>query len=147
LCEENGYPISGLQINAFLRDWSQLNAMRYEDYPKHRFFSVNVPLWSKEQRKIYIVSRIEDHSHGLRECTPKEKWQKETTYAVKKKGVSTARRVLGTDTEARQWMEQQKGTDLYIEERPGECTRCKLYCPVREVCKYNTTREGDNVSE
>ncbi len=143
LAEENNYPIHGLTINAFLRDWTQQNAWKYDDYPKHRFFSVQIPLWSVEERKRFVLSRVEDHSHGLRECTPEERWQKDTTFAVMKEGRKTAMRVLNNQAEAMAWMKAQKSDKgLSIVERPGECTRCKLYCPVRSVCKYNQEIEN-----
>jgi NAD-dependent dihydropyrimidine dehydrogenase PreA subunit len=36
--------------------------------------------------------------------------------------------------------EQHKKGIIYIDERKGECTRCKFYCPVRVICKFN--KEG-----
>jgi hypothetical protein len=146
LAEANGYHITDLQINAFLVDWMKSNAFKFQDYPKKRFHSVQLPLWKLEDIKVFVQERLHDHLQGLRPCTPEERWQKETTWAVKKQGVATARRVLATESMAKEWIAQQdKKTGLYIEKRVGGCIRCASYCPVRGVCEFNTqTTEDDN---
>jgi len=137
LCTSMGYKVTELVIHAFLRDWSELNAMRYNKYPKRKFHTVNVPLWSEEKRKQFILDRIQDHKNGPRPCTPDERWQKETTYAVKKTGVQRARKCFDEKHLADEYISsQKKNADLYIETRPGQCVRCERYCPARTICEY-----------
>lgn len=143
LIEENGYPVNELWINSFLRDWSKFEAMkgRNRDYPKHKFHKVRVPLWDKNKRIEYINKRLNLHLDEDYVCTPAERWQKKTIYAVMKKGVKTARRVLDTKGQAQEYIvaknltSQQNSGIIYVDERKGGCIRCNDYCTVRNVCK------------
>lgn len=138
LAEANGFPIHRLTIHAFLRDWSARNAAQYKpDYPDRPFYSVNVPLWTLERRKAFVQSRLADHKNGVRPCTPEERWQRPTTWAVIKDGNKKAARVLDTQQDAAAWMSSKQG--YHIECRRGSCRRCEDYCVVRSVCEF---REG-----
>jgi len=140
LVEENGYPVNELWINSFLRDWSKYEAMkgRNRDYPKHKFHRVRVPLWNKDKRQGYINERLNLHINNEDYvCSDEERWRRKTTWAVIKKGVKTAKRVLDTQKEAAKWIEQKKPKgDISIVMRKGGCIRCQEYCTVRNVCKY-----------
>jgi hypothetical protein len=139
LAESNGFPISRLTIHAFLRDWSARNAMLYKpDYPDRPFYSVSIPLWSMERRKQFVQERLADHNNGLRPCTPEERWQRETTWAVMKQGTKRALRVLDTEREALTWLNSHTSNkeNVHIECRPGACRRCEDYCFVRSVCEF-----------
>lgn len=145
LIEESGYSVNELWINSFLRDWSKFEAMkgRNRDYPKHKFHKVRVPLWGKDKRKLYIKRRLNLHLNNEDYvCTPEERWQRKTTYAVMKRGVKTAKRVLDTKEKAQEHIvaknltNQQSSGTIYIEERKGGCTKCNDYCICRNVCKY-----------
>jgi hypothetical protein len=138
LCEANDRPINRLFIQAFLRDWTQTNAWRYSpQYPKKKFFKVEIPLWSKERRMQFVRDRLADHKKGPRPCTAEERWQAPTKWAVMKQGVKTARKVCDTQDDAKAWIGKQKNADkLSIIKRPGGCRRCSDYCFVRSVCEY-----------
>lgn len=145
LIKENNYPVNSLWINAFLRDWSQYTAMqnRNKDYPDSRFYRVQIPLWSVDKQKQYLLSRLKAHTEDReKECTPEQRWQRKEQFALAKKDRKTAIRVLDTKDEMLKYINQknltkqfQNGT-IYIEHRPGSCVRCNNYCPVRDVCKY-----------
>ena len=135
LADANGFPIEGLTIHAFLRDWSERNAVQYRpDYPDRPFYSVKLPLWPIDKRKAFVQERLADHKRGLRPCTSEERWQRPTTWAVTKDGNKKAARVLDTESEAQQWMRGKGG--YHIECRPGSCRRCADYCIVRSVCEF-----------
>ncbi len=143
LAEANGFPITSLTINAFLRDWSSRNAMLYRpDYPDKPFYRVSVPLWSIEKRKQFVQERLDDHKKGLRPCTSEERWQRPTTWAVTKNGNKKAARVLDTEVEAQAWIRGKGG--YHIECRPGACRRCEDYCFVRSVCEFRDTHNAEN---
>jgi hypothetical protein len=136
LIEANGYPVRELWINSFLRDWSKFEAMRNrKDYPKHKFHKVRCRLWDKDKRDKFIQDRINIHNDPTYVCSDEERWRRATTWAVKKKGTKTARRVLDTEKAAKLWIEENKPKgNIYIEERVGSCVRCEEWCPVRSVC-------------
>ena len=151
--------VKSLRINAILRDWQKSKMMRDEDYPRIPFVSRDIPLWTFEEQEQYIKDQLEYHRMSEpKECSPEDKWEKPTTYAVMKKGRKSALRVLGSHPQAEDWCEHNncakwimetddegqtgRGTftlnsGITIECRKGECTRCLNYCPVRTVCEFS----------
>ena len=80
-----------------------------------------------------------------------ERWKKNDTWAVKKKGQKRAIRVLESEHEAEKyinWHDETdtayiKKTDLEIEFRCGEHTRCGNYCSVADFCnQYKGEKDG-----
>jgi len=143
LAKQCGYTVNKLQINAFLRDWSKYTAMqnRNKDYPKQRFYSVEIPLWSEEKQRDYLLNRLKVHNENReQECTSHEKWERPTTYAVMKEGRKTALRVLDSEADANNWCKSKKHkagvNGIYIDKRKGGCIRCQSWCQVRSVCPY-----------
>ena len=127
-------PITKLQDYLILRDWDARLALRH-DYPQIPFQVINVEPWTTKQQMDYLLSRLRDHKENPhRQCTPEEKWQTQTMYAVKNPAVTKAYRVLPSKEEAEQWILKNKKKGVIIEERPGENKKCNLYCSVRSVC-------------
>ena len=133
--------ITGLRIQAILRDWQKSKTWE-KDYPPIAFQVINLDLWSFEQQEEYIKSRLRDHiENSHRECTPTEKWQSDDSYAVMKDGRKSALRVLDSEQEAVNWCNingylPSLGKSTFITKRPGQRKRCSEYCCVRSVCEY-----------
>jgi len=153
----NKSKVTNLKICAILRDWNRRDAERKEDYPKAPIVFVDIPLWDHEKASKYIISRMALHQeaqiladvHGdLGLCSAEEMWKKNDTWAVKKKGQKRALRVLDSEEEAIKYIEWHnetdkaytKKTDLEIEFRGGEYTRCGNYCSVAEFCQQYKER-------
>ena len=134
-----GFDVDRLNINAILRDWQQGRA-HGDDYPPIPFIVLPVSVWPDAKIEAYINGRIAAHV-APEECTPDEKWQRTTVYAVMKEGRKSAVKLHDSENIA-----MQHATDLggghKVVTRPGECTRCKSYCPVRTFCEFNIHR-GD----
>jgi hypothetical protein len=132
--------VVGLKICALIRDFSRHE--KREGYPASPIQMVDVPMWDNITAETYIRERLELHrnakvSHdfgeALPECSPEERWQSETTYAVKRDGRKTAIRVFKSMEEAKELAQKEKG---YVEERPGEPKRCTgNYCGVAIWCE------------
>jgi len=154
----NKSKVTNLKICAILRDWNRREAERKEDYPKAPIVFVDIPLWDHEKASKYIISRMALHQeaqiladvHGdLGLCSAEEMWKKNDTWAVKKKGQKRALRVLDSEEEAIKYIEWHnetdkaytKKTDLEIEFRGGEYTRCGNYCSVADFCNQYKTRK------
>ena len=127
-----------------LRDWMKSKAAQDPHYPPIPFMSVDVPLWNIDMQRLYITERCELHSlaEATSEapmCSPEERWERPTTWAVIKKGNKRAARVLESEQAAKDWIDLAGETNAKyeIELRPGESIRCKDYCLVREVCQFN----------
>jgi hypothetical protein len=132
--------VVGLQICAFIKDFSKFETSK-EGYPQAEAVMIDIPIWDAVKAETYVRERLEMHRHAkmahdfgeeLQPCTNEERWQKETTYAVKREGRKTAIRVFKTIEEANELAEKEKG---YVETRAGEFTRCAgNYCGVAEWC-------------
>jgi hypothetical protein len=132
--------IAGLKICALIRDWSR-HEVGKPGYPQKQIHLIDIPIWDYETATKFVRERLDTHreskvsadwGHDLPECTPQERWQSETTYAVKREGRKTAIRVLKDLTEAQQLAEKERG---YVETRPGEPKRCTgNYCGVAAWC-------------
>lgn len=132
-------PVKDLAIIAIIRDWSARDAQTREGYPDSPIATINIPLWSFEEREAYVKSRLSQHSDAyfasttdteLPSCTTDDMWEKPTTYAVKKEGGVRAKSVHSTREEA----EAALSKGYVLEVREGERTRCKSYCQVSQFC-------------
>lgn len=146
------FEVKGANICAIFRDWSKIQSIKNPDYPKHQVVVLPVNLWDLQEVHGYISERIELHKLAeslsdskLPECTPEERWEKPTKYAIKKKGRKTAVRVLDSEDDADKYM-QEKELDLkthFLEVRPGESTRCEYYCVVKNFCSQYKKMKGE----
>ena len=141
-------PVGKLQIIAIIRDWSARDATTKEGYPQSPVATIDIPLWSFEEREQFMTKRIYDHGTALfemetdgdlPECTAEEMWEKKTSYALKKDGNVRAKSVHETQEAAEEALVKALGTakkneGFSIEIRQGERTRCKGYCQVASFC-------------
>ena len=141
-------PVGKLQIIAIIRDWSARDAASKEGYPPSPVATIDIPLWTFEEREAFITKRIYDHGTALFEmetdgempdCTPEEMWEKKTSYALKKDGNVRAKSVHETLEDAEKALAKseetaKKNEKFAIEVRQGERTRCRSYCQVSPFC-------------
>ena len=136
LYRQAGFSVNKIQIVAVLRDWSTSRAKSGGDYPACACKVLPVPTWSHGECETYLTERVFLHKQAadlsddaLPYCTPEERWEKPTIYAVMKKGRKSALRLLDSHEEAERWMwEKEKGDSVDV--REGESTRCERYCAV-----------------
>jgi hypothetical protein len=134
-------PVEGLKICALLRDWSRHDVSK-PGYPPAQIHVLDIPVWDHETATKFVAERLDHHRESkvsqnwgdkLPECSPQERWQSETTYAVRREGRKTAIRVFKSLEEATQLAKQEQG---YVETRLGESKRCTgNYCGVAEFCE------------
>lgn len=135
-----------LQVIALLRDW-QTSKAKYDNsgnYPKIPVSIVNIPLWTPEKQLEYIEERIQLHTEvvsmsdeELPLCSPEERWQNETTYAVMKRGAKRALKVCNTLPEAEQYLSCYKDPSVCeVVMREGQDNKCVGYCGVNKFCDY-----------
>ena len=141
-------PVGKLQIIAIIRDWSARDAQTKENYPNSPVATIDIPLWTFEEREQFMTKRIYEHGTALfemetdgdlPECTAEEMWEKKTSYALKKDGNVRANSVHETQEAAEEALVKALGTakkneGFSIEIRQGERTRCKGYCQVASFC-------------
>jgi len=136
-------PISKIKIVAILKDWKEMEATTRQNYPAKQVVTIDIPIWSMEQREAFIKERIHLHSEALfatdtnetlPACTPAECWEKPTSYAVKKDGGVRAKSVHANLSDAEAALEDA-GRGYILEIREGERTRCARYCQVSQWCE------------
>jgi hypothetical protein len=146
-------PVKGLQICAFIRDFSRRKAQTDSSYPQATIQVIEIPMWTMDETEAYIKARIEMHRESkvnadwdeeLPLCSEEERWMRDTTYAVKKDGRKTAVRVFDNEVEAQELLATMTAKDkAFVEVRKGEAVRCTgNYCGVSKWCsQFQSTQE------
>lgn len=145
--------VKGLQIVAIVRDWSRRDAQTKEGYPKAPIVTIDIPLWSFEDREAYVAKRLALHNdaffaahtdEGMPECSAEEMWERPESFAIKKEGNVRAKSVHETRQAAEEALalaqqKAKKGEVFSIEHRPGTRTRCEGFCQVSAFCSQYQT--------
>ena len=133
----NGWSPQRGRIVAILRDWRKNEALRYgDDYPRRQVVELPVPLWTPEDAAAYVAERV--RLHRLDDppiCTPEERWDRPTVWAVQREGRRTAVR-LHSEREKAEAHATALGAGHSVVERPGASVRCSQYCAVAQWCAY-----------
>jgi hypothetical protein len=138
------WEIRKIQACVICRDWSKVRSSE-PNYPNTPIQIIDLPLWSLEQQRQYILDRLEVHfGEGEKVCTDEERWAKPASFAVMKKGRKSALRVLPTEAKALSWVASQghTGKDISIVERPATYTRCESYCAVSKWCQQHNQEQS-----
>ena len=159
-----GFTVERAQIWMILRDHMASKAGS-DNYPPIPFKLIEVAIHSQSQIKKYIDRRLKLHGQGLLaeeihlvpRCTPEERWEKPTTYAVMKKGRKSAVRVLDSLAGAMAKAISERAPSImedppafaqgetptenlpshWVEIRSGGSMKCKRYCRARFHCPFN----------
>jgi len=136
LLVQNKMEVNRMELFWTFKDWNWRMAAKDENYPQSRALTQEVPMWELDETEAYIKERLLIHKEAeplgdalLPGCLPKDMWEKEDTWAVKKSGTVRALRVLPSEGEAAAWkfyQHDQKG--LSIQHRPGERVKCEMFC-------------------
>ncbi|GHV82598.1 hypothetical protein AGMMS49991_11560 [Spirochaetia bacterium] len=144
LLRKNGFAVNKCRFIALLKDHSKAEAARDYQYPENPVFVYEFDVTFARLMKIdaFIRTKVRDYLRGIEladndipPCTPDERWDKATRYAVKKEGRKTAIRLLDKKDDA-DAMTADLGKGHYVEIRPGESTKCMSYCLCAGFCNY-----------
>ncbi len=141
--KSKGIKVKSLKVIAMMRDWKASEAEFKQDYPKAPILEIDIPMWSDEEQDAYLDGRVKLHQSAeferltgseLPECSDKERWVKEPTWAVIKKGNKKATKVFDTPEDAHAFA-SEKGKEFEVIFRAGESTRCAgNWCRVNAWC-------------
>lgn len=144
LLKQSGLNVRKCRFIAMLKDFSQTKAKTDAGYPKSPVYVYEYDVTEKdlEEIEIFIRNKVEEITKAehltdddIPPCSPSERWQSETTYAVKKEGRKTAVRVLN-DKELADKLVESLGNGHYVEIREGVSGRCAGYCGCCEFCNF-----------
>jgi hypothetical protein len=141
MLREHGYTIHRAQIVAILRDWQKSKALHDMSYPQVPVVVMDVNLWPADIVETYIQLRLKAHGdaqHVLPLCTPEERWERPSKFAVMKVGNKRATSLHDSLQDAefavQAILDELPHANYRIDERPAEPVRCAQYCPARPVC-------------
>ena len=142
------------RIIALIKDWNRLESQTKSGYPKFACQVVKFNLGTPEQVEKMIlklfdnVIKLEQMTDDeLPLCTADERYNKGTTWAVKKKKNKRASKVHCSEEEAKKHLENLEKDypgQYEIEKREGENTRCEFYCSVNRFCDFWRKHYGEN---
>lgn len=134
------------RIIALIKDWNRFESQTKSDYPKYPCQVVKFNLGTPEQVEEMIlklfdnVIKLEQMADDeLPLCTAEERYNKGTTWAVKKKNNKRASKVHNSEEEAKKHLENLEKDyprQYEVEKREGENTRCEFYCSVNKFCDF-----------
>jgi hypothetical protein len=135
-----GFPVLSLSIMAMFRDWSKTKSKNdYPDLPVP-MKEIFTPIWENKGVESYIRARVEFHKSAeacaddeILECSPEERWQRPTTYAVIKRGNKRATKVFDSKPNDEQ---MALFPNCEVVERPGVDAKCMDYCNASIFCHY-----------
>ena len=144
LLKQKGLNVKECRFIALLRDWSETESLRKEDYPKCQIYVHKFEITENDLEEIekFIKDKLEQLStfvdtpdDNITECNEEERWAEKTKYAVMKEGRKTAIKVC-TEKDEAESLVKELGDKHYVEERKGKDKKCERYCPCKDFCKY-----------
>ena len=149
LCYHIGnFPVEHLINIVIFKDWSMRQAQRDPRYPQQPIKAWKLERWDHARTLQYIQLRVGMHQKAAADaaatkngtlplCTPDERWQRPSKWAVMKQGRKTAVKLFDSQVEATAFMQEASDYKvLSLEERPAEDTRCLFYCDVNKFCDH-----------
>lgn len=143
LLEHNGIPVKRAAIILVMKDFKLRDSKIKADYPKCAVQEIKLNTWGEVETLAWVKSRITLHEKAktltddeIPICTPEERWEKPTVWAVlPKEGAKRAVNggLYESESEALLHAKRISGA---VERRDGSSTRCENYCRVREFCQY-----------
>ena len=147
--EKHSFPVNKLTIHALLRDWQARKAKIDPKYPPIPWMTVNVPVWKLGDTDDYVRARIAIHQQlPVPICTPEERWERPTTYAIMKGSNKKAVKVCKSEGEAEDYLirySMSNNATYRIEKREGGSMKCERYCSVNKFCPFYKDKIKENV--
>jgi len=146
-----GFEVFNLEVVAVLRDWSQAEALRNQNYPQQPIATIPLKLWTNFEAQERIAERVKLHQDAkltLPLCTEKDQWAQPGKWAVMKTSRKSAVKLYDSHAEALLHLEEGNDSKLYAVERKGTKTRCERYCAVKDFCdqyKMESTHALDDL--
>ena len=144
LLRKNGFEIKTCRFIALLKDHSKTDSLRDRRYPAKPVYVHEFPVTLAGIMKIdrFIKNRLHEyeasrklHDDKIEPCSPEERWDKSTSFAVMKPGRKKAVKLFD-DVESANAKAVELGKLSFVETRKGESTKCRHYCLCSRFCNY-----------
>jgi hypothetical protein len=139
MLRHQGHAVARARVVLICRDWRKNEFLRYgsSGYPAQQVVVLPVTLWTPEQCDVFIRERMRMHQAAragvLPHCTPEERWQRPTVWALMREGRKSAVKLYDNEAEADAAANGAKGVSVV--KRPGIAMRCSQYCSVAKQCQ------------
>jgi len=134
--EKPDHKVIGLEVYAFLRDWSMSTSERRGDYPRTPGQTIEIPLWHYDDREQYVAHRIAAHLEAEDElplCSEEGRWPYGKNWRVW--SGDTVHGVYELKRDAVSASESLENS--LVEAVVGKYRRCQNFCPVSAFCDQN----------
>jgi len=147
--------IAGVQVAAWVRDWSKIKAADNPDYPQAGVITVPFPLWSEQEAEEYIDERLSlwqeqaqrmDMGDPSIPCTDRERWKKPDEWRVIFSKTGTTKRKFFDEQMAKNFVAQEQGGSekFNIQVTRGLPTRCTYFCEAAPFCDQHQQERGED---
>lgn len=142
MLKKKGYEVKKGNVVALMKDHNASDAKYKPDYPLHPVKIIEFKFMEKDFCNIdkWLINKFAEIKKAeafpddeLPICTPEERFNSGTKYAVIEKNRKRALRVFDTRVEADKLASE---CGAKVEERAGVDKKCLRYCAVREYCSY-----------
>ena len=150
LARLNDVSVTGIEVIAILRDWSEAGRERSEDYPIAPIVRIPIPLWEPGKAQDYLEARVALHeSPEVAPCSDSEMWARPPVFAVYTRTKAgdlkkRATRLFDSRTDAEVYLMDNPGGEVI--KREAVYARCNgNFCNVRDYCDtYYRRTNGDS---
>ncbi len=145
LFEQHGHEIKGMQVMAYMMDWSKVRAMANPSYPQAGVTVLEIAKyddienWIKERIRLHEAADKGD----FMPCTAGERWNNGDKWAVVRNGGSRAVKggIFYNEPDADNFcsgLNPGLSNSHIVQHRPGRELRCELFCDVgaNGLCEY-----------
>jgi len=145
LLRKNKFPVNKCRFIALLKDFSRTEAIRDYQYPKEPVYVYEFPVTLQALFKIeiFINNKVSEYhrcitldDNAIPPCSPDERWEKPSKFAVMKNGNKRAVKLFDKREEA-EILATEKGENHFIEFRQGESIKCQSFCLCSSFCNFN----------
>jgi hypothetical protein len=129
--------VNKIEVIVVLRDWTQAEALRNQNYPQQPIATIPIKLWTPLEALEKIRARVlfqQEAKKILPLCTERDQWAQAGKWAVMKTGGKRAVKLYESHAEALVHLLDSNDPKLSIVERKGTKTRCERYCSVKNFC-------------
>jgi len=150
--KETSKRVENLKIYAFLRDWKISMAEKMKTYPKRPGVTIDINLWSYEEREYFIREKIALHEQSkdlddddLIPCTHEGRWPTGSLYSVTRLDNDTTEyfRLKGDSEKYISSLSEEEQFSAFLDKTFEDYRRCKSYCFFNNICNvYKEFKNG-----